>query len=398
MTLQINNSIDVDNSITNIELHTYSPYNLSFKNSDEIRISIQHQDLIVLPSESMIYIEGTFLKDDKTKSATAKFTNNCMAFLFDEIRYELNGVEIDKCKNPGVTSTVKGYTTFSESESSKLIHTGWSHNTEPTLTDGNFSFIIPLKHFLGFAEDYQKIIINAKHELILIRSRSDANSYITTTPDEKMIINIEKLQWKIPHVTVADHEKIKILKTIQSNRYIKASFRSFEIYEYPILPESNQHVWTVKTVSQLEKPRYVIIGFQTNRKNQNTMNMTGFDHCNMTNVKLFLNSECYPYDNLNLNYKKNAYALLYDMYSRFHQSYFNRQSAPLFSYSDFKKIAPLIVIDTSRQNESMKSSSIDINLQFEFSENIPANTTAYCIIIHDRIIEYNPLSNIVRKL
>lgn len=397
MALQINNNIEMDNSITNIELHTYSPYNLSFNHSDEIRISVQHQDLIVLPSESMIYIEGTFLKDDKTKPATAAFTNNCMAFLFDEIRYELNGVEIDKCKNPGVTSTVKGYTSFSESESSKLIHSGWSHNVAPTLTDGTFNFAIPLKHFLGFAEDYQKVIINAKHELILIRSRSDTNSYISTANDN-MIINIEKLQWKMPHVTVADHEKIKILKTIQSNRMIKASFRSLEIYEYPILPETTQHVWTVKTVAQLEKPRYVIIGFQTDRKNQNAKNMTEFDHCNMTNVKLFLNSECYPYDNLNLNYKKNSFALLYDMYSRFHQSYYNRQSAPLFSYSDFKSKAPLIVIDTSRQNESMKSSSIDINLEFEFSENIPANTTAYCIIIHDRIIQYNPLSNIVKKL
>lgn len=99
--LQINNDIDFDNSISNIQLHTYSPYYLSFKNNDEIRISIQHQDLIVLPSESIIYIEGTFTRSDGTKPETSAFTNNCMAFLFDEIRYELNGVEIDKSKNPG---------------------------------------------------------------------------------------------------------------------------------------------------------------------------------------------------------------------------------------------------------------------------------------------------------
>lgn len=210
--LQINNNIDTDNSITSVELHTYSPYNLSFKNSDEIRISIQHQDLIVLPCESFIYIEGTFAKADGTKPNTATFTNNCMAFLFDEIRYELNGVEIDKSKNPGITSTIKGYVSFNEIESSKLMHSGWSHKVAPTLTDGTFNFCVPLKNILGFAEDYQKVIINSKHELILIRSRSDENSYISTANDV-MIVNIEKLQWKMPHITVADHEKIKILKT-----------------------------------------------------------------------------------------------------------------------------------------------------------------------------------------
>lgn len=395
--LQINNSIESDNSITGVELHSYSPYNLSFKNSDEIRISIQHQDLIVMPSESLIYIEGTFTTHDGNKPATATFTNNCMAFLFDEIRYELNGVEIDKNKNPGVTSTMKGYVSLSENESSKLIHTGWSHNKPPTITDGDFNFCIPLKHLLGFAEDYQKIILNSKHELILIRSRSDENSYISTAKDN-MIVNITKLQWKMPHVTVADDEKIKILKTIQSNRLIKASFRNWEIYEYPILPLSNKHAWTVKTVSQLEKPRYVIVGFQTARKNKNDKNMSEFDHCSMTNMKLFLNSECYPYDNLNLNFTKNQFSILYEMYTKFQQSYYNHQSAPLFSFEDFKNKAPLIVIDCSRQNESIKSAPIDISLELEFEGNIPANTSAFCLIIHDRIIEYNPLTNIVRRL
>lgn len=395
--LNINNIIESDNSVTGMEMHTYSPYNLSFKNSDEIRISIQHQELFLMPSESFIYIEGTFLNAAGDAAATTSFTNNCVAFLFDEIRYELNGVEIDKCKNPGITSTMKGYVSFTESESSKLIHSGWSHNTAPTLTAGAFNFCVPLKHLLGFAEDFQKIIINSKHELILIRARSDDNSYITTANDI-MTLHIDKLQWRMPHVTVADSEKIKILKTIQSNRALQVGFRNWEIYEYPILPVANKQVWTVKTVSQLEKPRYVIVGLQTNRKNQKDKNSTIFDHCNISNFKLHLNSECYPYDNLNLNFTKNQFSILYEMYSKFQQSYYNRQSLPLFSYANFKTIAPLVVIDCSRQNESIKSAPIDISLEFELLDNIPANTSAYCIIIHDRIIEYNPLTNIVRRL
>lgn len=248
--LNINESVNSDNSITGIEIHTYLPYNSSFKNSDEIRISIQNQDLYVLPSESFIYIEGTFEKSVTTATEPFQFINNCMAFLFDEIRYELCGVEIDKCKNVGLTSTIKGYLSFNQNESSSLQYTGWSE--EPSVTNGSFNFVVPLKHLLGFAEDYKKIIVNGKHELVLIRSRNDDNCYKS---DDPMNININKLQWKMPHVTVSDNEKLKILKTIQRNQAIKIPFRSWEIFEYPMLPLNKKHLWNIKTSTLLEKPR-----------------------------------------------------------------------------------------------------------------------------------------------
>ena len=44
--------------------------------------------------------------------------------------------------------------------------------------------------------------------------------------------------------------------------------------------------WTVKTTSQLEKPRYVIFALQTGRRNVPSQNDSLFDACNLTNVKL----------------------------------------------------------------------------------------------------------------
>ena len=35
--------------------------------------------------------------------------NNWVTFIFDEIRYELNSVEIDRNRNVGVTNTIKNY-------------------------------------------------------------------------------------------------------------------------------------------------------------------------------------------------------------------------------------------------------------------------------------------------
>ena len=45
---------------------------------------------------------------------------------------------------------------------------------------GNFDVSIPLSRIFGFAEDYQKIIVHTRHELILTRSRNDVNAVIQT--------------------------------------------------------------------------------------------------------------------------------------------------------------------------------------------------------------------------
>jgi len=46
-----------------------------------------------------------------------------------------------------------------------------------------------------------------------------------------------------------------------------------------------------------------------------------FDTCKLTNVKLYLNSEFYPYDDLNLDFDKRRAAILYNVYLRFRTSY-----------------------------------------------------------------------------
>lgn len=388
-----------DDSVTGIQLHAYNPYTTTFNNSDEIRIAIQQQDLYVLPHESFIYIEGksqinAVIGDGEDNDVN--FINNTAAFLFDEIRYELNNFEIDRCKNVGVTTTMKGYVSFRASDLKYLKVAGWDYHE---LADGNFNFCIPLKTIFGFAEDYKKIIINAKHELILMRSRSDINMFMGTNDRAKFQIN--KIQWRMPHVQVSDVEKLKILKQIDRKQSIPLNFRSWELYEYPTLPPTNNHIWAVKASTQLQKPRFIIIGMQTKRNNYIQRNMSCFDHCDLAELKVYLNSECYPYENLNLNFTNNQYAVLYEMYAKFRNSYYQNSEltcSPLLNLSEFKSVAPLVVIDCSRQNEAIKQGVVDIRIVIQSKTNIPADTSAYCLIIHDNLITYNPYTNIVNRL
>ncbi|XP_015115959.1 uncharacterized protein LOC107040394 [Diachasma alloeum] len=389
------------------KIHAHQPFAAStLINNDEIRIAVQHQDLYVLPCKSSLHICGRLTKADGTTVTTAtKFVNNGICHLFEEIRYKLNAVEVDRCKNVGVTTLMKNYISQSPSQTFLLENAGWIMQEDTKMTDneGYFNISIPLSMILGFAEDYQRIIMNAKHELILTRSHNDINAVLQAEPAQGAVaetfkISLTKLEWMIPYIKVADSRKVQLLNYIAKDTPTPISFRAWELYEYPLLPRTSKHLWVVKCSTQLEKPRYVIVGFQSFRKNHMYSNASKFDHCSIRDVKLFLNSQSYPYGNLNLDIAHNQYALLYNMYTDFQASYYAKEPDPLLNRETFLKTAPLIVIDCSKQNEFLKSGPVDIRLEFESTQTFPDTTTAYCSIIHDRIIEYKPFSGGMKKM
>jgi hypothetical protein len=86
------------------------------------------------------------------------------------------------------------------------------------------------------------------------------------------------------------------------------------------------------------------------------------------------------------------------MYTSFQESYYGKDdSKPVLSPADFEIRAPIVVIDTSKQNDTSTASTVDVTIQIESIENLNG-VSAYCLLIHDRIIEYLPLSREVKKL
>src|SRR5580765_7212299 len=142
--LNIGGELISDDRIVKIETHTYNLYaNTTLGYSDEIRIPIQHQDLYTLPCESFLYVEGklTVRKKDEG-SEQVVLENNCVAFMFDELRYELDGVEIDRNRNVGITSTLKNYVSLTPERGKILKNAAWdvSYNT----VESYLNFCVPL--------------------------------------------------------------------------------------------------------------------------------------------------------------------------------------------------------------------------------------------------------------
>ncbi|XP_071642244.1 uncharacterized protein [Temnothorax longispinosus] len=202
-----------DNSVVKIETHPYA--NTMFGHNDEIRIPIQQQDLYTLPCENFLYVEIRLIIKRRNDESETTLVNNCAAFMFNEIRYELNGVEIDRNRNFGITSILKNYVSLSYGDSQIMRNAGW--DVTSSIPEGYFNFCVPLKMLLGFCEDYKRVVVNARHELILIRARSD-NNCIVGNPATEPEIELFKVQWRMPDVTLNEVNKLSLLRVLGSGR------------------------------------------------------------------------------------------------------------------------------------------------------------------------------------
>jgi hypothetical protein len=402
--LDITADLNFETDVTDIYYRTHEAYaGTKFDNNDEIRISIQNQDAYTVPSMSFIHIEGQLLTIEGKAATKTKLVNNAFSYLISECRYLLNGIPIDETRNLGTLTTIKGNVSYTPHQAKRLVYTGWDDANTLVNSDGTFTAIIPLRHLIGFGEDYKKIVMNLKQEIVLTRSQNDLNAIktdraATEGAQEKVKITISNINWRMAYVEVSDAARLSLLKVLQADRPIELGFRSWNICEMPMQPNSNKISWQVQTTNKIERPRFVIVTLQTGKKDSATENATHFDHCKIRNVKLYLNEKAYPYDNMNLNIPKQNVALMYENYCKFQETYYEKDEAsPLLSLDKFVKESPLVVIDCSKQNEAIKSGSVDVRLEIESSDAFPANTVAYCLLLHDRIVDYTPMTGIVRK-
>ncbi|KAJ8912313.1 hypothetical protein NQ315_014595 [Exocentrus adspersus] len=394
----------MDESIEKVEWRTYYPYVKSFRNNDTIEITINQSDVFEAMYDGLLLISG---KVKKNGGGTVSFVNNAGAFMFSAISYEVNVKEIESVRDPGLVSTVRGYMCYTEEDSKHLVVAGWNYPNAPLLdsNEGYFNFLIPLKHLFNIFNDY-RVVTCGKQTIRLTRSNNDNNCLLvtekttgSTTTTTTASIDIENVELKIKRIYPNNDIRLKLLKAIRADTPIVIPYRQWELHMKPSLPQGSTHdVWPIKTTSVMESPRYVIVCFQTDKQDKLTADPTYFDNVNITNIRLTLNGESFPNERMRLNFEKNDYAEAHYRYTEFFPSYMSRmQKRFLLDFKAFKA-RTLFVIDCSRRDESMKPSTVDVRLDIEASEGFPANTRAYCILVHDSIMEHLPLSEIVKNL
>ena len=84
----------------------------------------------------------------------------------------------------------------------------------------------------------------------------------------------------MPHVSSADAEKFFIYKTIGSKVKLPVTYRTRQC-DMLSVPESTSFTWRLSVKTALEKPIFIIVGFQIAKDGDQTKNPSTFAHVNL---------------------------------------------------------------------------------------------------------------------
>ena len=435
--LQITEDIPVDDSIYEYEYNEYNPITGTDLNRGSIVITIESQDIYTHPAESYLIIDGQLIDNngnDYGNNDIATLINNGMMYLFSDIRYHLASHEIEVLQNPGQASTMLGVLKYPDDfNKSQGLNQLWVKDENKgnaviddeqadynhgyfikhkyiigdPLPNGTFSFKIPLKHFLGFCEDYKKVLYGMQQRLTLTRTgNNDAIFRANGVAVGK--INIKRIRWFMPHVIPSDAYRLQLDKIIEKKEKIPVGYRMLQCDSIQVPENQKPFTWRLGVKSSPDIPRFIIVGFQSGKNNNQETNPAIFDHLNVRNIYVTLNAKRYPDTDYENDFTKNQYSRIYGDAAQFRKKFYNMDeliSNPGINPTEFKDLYPLYVFDVTKQSEKLKTSVSDIHIKANFGDdpaganNPPANTIAYAVIISDRLFHFvsdgSKITNIV---
>ena len=433
--LNILESIKSDNSTESYQYHDYSPQSQSNLNdrSTSIEININADNTYVLPSASFLIVEGRLRKADGTAydaNDEVALVNNGIMYMFKEISYSINSREVERIVSPGHTSSMINYLSYPDDyNTSEALMSCWAKDTTPHATSskfmrsaviqagatttptenqnynqgfatrkyflmssnprGSFQFVIPFSHMFGFGE-YDKVMWGLKHTLKLVRDSTDNLAIHRAAGVDNGEIELNRIYWSIPHIKVEPVKLSELRNIILNKETIPIAFNGRNSQSTNVTPDAPDFKWPLSVSMGIEKPRWLIFGFQTDKNTTQEQNPAIFDTVSLSNAYVTLNSQRYPQYDIPTNFTQNKYAKLYTMFNSFKKEYYGFNSlvgGTQVNFPAFKTLFPILVFDVRKQDETMKSGVMDMMVFFSFHDRVPANTRVYATILSDRMFK-----------
>ena len=434
--LRITEDIPVDDSIYEYEYKEYNPIVGTDLNRGSIVLTIESQDIYTHPAESFLVIEGELRRRARAVDGAVQYyandavitlINNAMMYLFSDVRFHLASHEIEVLQNPGHATTILGLLKYPDDfnksfgmnqlwvkdentgaaeirDAQDAFNNGFKIRRDYIITspntNGKFSFKIPLKHFLGFCEDYKKILYGMQQKLTLTRT-NDNNAIFRTGADEGEVY-LERIRWFMPHVIPSDAYRLQLDKIIEKKEKIPVGYRMLQCDSSQVPATSTNFTWRLGVKSSPDIPRFIIVGFQTDKNNSQAFNPAIFDNLNVRNIYVTLNAKRYPDTDYDNDFTENHFSRLYGDAALFRKKFYNMDELVSncgINPQEYKTIYPLFVFDVTKQSEKLKTSVSDIHIKASFGNNPGNNTMAYAVIISDRLFHFvsdgSKITNIV---
>ena len=224
-------------------------------------------------------------------------------YLFSSLKLILAGQKVEHVNYPGHATLLLGLVSYSSDYQKGCgLTQGWVPDTSSVAAvtnggfamrqqslirrpdpKGSFQYVIPIRHIFGFMDDYSNVTYGMRDTLQLIRKNGD-DALFRTADAGVGKVKLSKLTWSVPIFQPNDVRKVNLYKSIGSNNVIPVSFRMRRCETFTVL-QATSTVYQLGVSSAPEKPRWILVGLQTDKSGTLVRNAALFDHCNFTNMQ-----------------------------------------------------------------------------------------------------------------
>ena len=317
MDFNLDTTYGYNNYIHKSKIIKYKPNNLATMNTvnTNINIILNREENHLNLRDSYLEIEfvvsddagGVFAND-----ANIRLVNYGMMALFSSIKLETSGgrtIEyIDHC-HPNLLMYELLTSTGDEYESGFVRNQG---NRDSQLKGdhiaaqrGHMYMMIKMSDLFGFVNDLEKIIYGLGFKLILKRNNNDRALYrVSANPGAVANdgnIEIRDISWCVPSIDPSNDKRINVQKGLNKKNNVDFSYYERKTF-YRNVPNATNFLFDLGMESGMERPQYIIVGFENNNVNEQVHDASTFDVMNVTECYCKIGSEFYPEDRMNINY------------------------------------------------------------------------------------------------
>ena len=138
----------------------------------------------------------------------------------------------------------------------------------------------------------------------------------------------------------------------------------------------------------MDRPQYIIVGFENNKVNEQTHDASLFHIMNVTECYCKIGSEFYPEDRMNINYGTNNYNEAFEEIVNFNKDYNDlpHNFKPYKNHRIFKSSFRIYAFDTRYQSDHIGPQPIQLN--FKFSAAV-ADVICHALVLTRKVISVN---------
>ena len=320
---------DYNSDIYKSKIIKYKFHNLATMNTVITNINIvlnREENHLHLPDS---YIDIEFVVSDNAggviaKNANIRLVNHAVMALFSSVKLETTGgrsiEDIDHChpnllKYKLLTSTDDEYERgFVRNQGKGDIQLKGDHIAAER--DHMYVMVKTSEQF-GFVNGLENIIYGLGFKLLSKRNNKDRAIFrVNAGADAEAIdgnFNFRDISWCVPSTDPSNDNRIFVQKGLDKKNNIDFSFYERKTF-YNNVPNATNFLFVLGTEFGIERPQYIIIGFEKNTVNEQTIDASTFDIMNVTKCYCKISSEFHPENRMDIYYGSN---ILKKLWKRF---------------------------------------------------------------------------------